>query len=88
MPILITGTCVKILRANDKMTIFQMEDVTMSRVVEIFRDKLPFLKEIELGKNYLIKGEYTLNYFNEKIIRAYKIKEIKMDEEFLFYLEI
>ena len=70
------------------MTIFLLNDVTQAKVVEIFRDKLPLGMNIEMGKIYQIKGEFTFNYFKEKIIKAYKIREVKMDEEFLFYLEI
>ena len=62
--------------------------MTQSRVVEIFRDKLPYRKEVELGSIYIVKGEYSMNYFNEKIIRGYKLKEISLEDEFLFYLEI
>lgn len=87
-PILIAGTCVKIIKANENMTIFILNDVTSHITVEIFKDKIPLNKTIDIGKIYMIKGEYTYNYFKEKIIKAYKIREMKLDEEFVFYLEI
>jgi hypothetical protein len=55
--------------------------------VEIFRDKLPFGTEIEQGQRWIIKGEYALNYFNEKIFKGFKLKLIDIEEEYLFYLE-
>lgn len=70
------------------MTIFLLNDISQARVVEIFKDKIPFNMQIELGAIYQIKGEYTFNFFKEKIIKAYKIREVRMDEEFLFYLEV
>lgn len=41
------------------MSVFVLNDISGSKVVEIFRDKIPFNKTIDLGKIYMIKGEYT-----------------------------
>ena len=67
------GTVTKINRANDFLAVFVLEDPTIGHVVEVFRDKLPFDTEIEIGMELILKGIYTKNKFDEKIIKAYRL---------------
>jgi hypothetical protein len=71
---MIVGTVLKIMRANENMTIFTLEDPTGCQIVEVFKDKIPFGKNIEVGQKWQVKGEFTLNYFKEKILKGFKTR--------------
>lgn len=71
---MVVGTVLKIMKANEFMTIFTLEDPTGCQIVEIFNDKLPPEKIVEVGQKWQVKGEYILNYFKEKILKGYKAR--------------
>ena len=87
-PIMVVGTCVKINRSNDMISVFFLEDITKAHVIEIFADKLPLDYIINVGDRMKIKGFYSKNKYDENIIRGMKLSKINVTEEYLFYLEI
>lgn len=86
--LVLCGTVVKIIKMNENLAIFNIEDLTGSQTIEIFRDKVPVGVLIEIGQKWIIKGEYAYNYFKEKIFKGYKLKLIDINEEYLFYMNI
>lgn len=86
--LVVCGTAVKIIKMNENLAIFNIEDITGSQTIEIFRDKLPLGVLIEIGQKWVIKGEYAYNYFKEKIFKGYKLKLVDINEEYLFYMSI
>lgn len=85
---MVVGTVIRINRNTDFISVFFLEDMTKAHVVEVFRDKLPYGVDVELGQKFKIKGEYTFNKYKEKIIKGFRMQKITLEEECLFYLEI
>lgn len=87
-PLLLVGTVTQIVKSNENMCVFFIEDCTMGHIAEFFRNKLsPFLK-VNKGDIVEIKAFYSLNKYGEKIIKIFKLRKMTIDEEYLHYLEV
>lgn len=87
-PLLIVGTITQILKSNENMCVFFIEDCTFAHIAEFFRNKLsPFLK-VNKGDIVEIKAFYCNNRYGEKIIKVFKLRKITIDEEYLHYMDV
>ena len=87
-PLLLAGTVTQIVKSNENMCVFFIEDCTMGHVAEYFRNKLSPFTKVNKGDMVEIKAFYCKNKYGEKILRIFKLRKITMDEEYLHYMEI
>lgn len=84
--IMAAGCVTDILFSKNTLAVFVLDDTTSNWICEFFTDKCSYPENFQSGAQIIIRGEFGLNKYKEKVIKIYKMRVIEdVNEEFYFY---